>query len=56
MRHAKARGIVAEPATKARRAEVADGADSPTRATKGGEAARPNNFTKISSKIKLKNK
>ncbi len=28
----KARGIVAEPATKARRAEVADGADSPTRA------------------------
>jgi hypothetical protein len=29
---ARARGIVAEPATKARRAVVADGADSPTRA------------------------
>jgi hypothetical protein len=26
-----ARGIAAEPATKAQRAEVADGADSPTR-------------------------
>jgi hypothetical protein len=29
-----ARGIAAEPATKARRAEVADGADSPTRGAK----------------------
>jgi hypothetical protein len=38
---AEARGIVAEPATKARRAVVADGADSPTRAAEGGEAARP---------------
>jgi hypothetical protein len=31
MRFFFARGIVAEPDTEARRAEVADGADSPTR-------------------------
>jgi hypothetical protein len=36
-----ARGIAAEPATKARRAEVADGADSPTRGRETPEAARP---------------
>jgi hypothetical protein len=33
---AQARGIVAEPDTTARRAEVADGADSPTRAKRSG--------------------
>jgi hypothetical protein len=38
-----ARGIVAEPATKARRAEVADAADSPTRGGETAEAARPKN-------------
>jgi hypothetical protein len=34
-----ARGIVAEPATKARRAELADGADSPTRAANAHKCA-----------------
>jgi hypothetical protein len=51
---AQARGIVAEPDTTARRAEVADGADSPTRASgapevRASEAARPTNFASQNS-------
>jgi hypothetical protein len=46
-----ARGIEAEPATKARRAVVADGADSPTRANpKGERSGSPNgNFASQNS-------
>jgi hypothetical protein len=37
-----ARGIEAEPPAKCRRHDAGDGADSPTRAPEGREAARPN--------------
>jgi hypothetical protein len=37
-----ARGIVAEPLAKSRSDEASDGANSPTRAGKAREAARPN--------------
>jgi hypothetical protein len=43
-RRRAARGIVAEPATKPRSGEVADGADSPTRGCEAAEAARPKNY------------
>ncbi len=39
-----ARGIEAEPPAKVRSTKAGDGAHSPTRAAKGGEAARPKSY------------